>query len=120
MTELWNPARHRRAIAIVFLAKLATQRRLFIKDHKEVGNQQHADHVDRDERGVEQPGLSSDDESDSEIHRVAHEAVQTFDDEDFGWRDRRGCSASHYSEAPESGVKIDRNPDSDHSNRRPF
>src|SRR5713226_3561621 len=118
--DLRYPARHRRAIAIVFFPELLAQRRLLIKDDKQVGSQQHADHVDRDVPRVEQPGLSSYDEPDSDVHRVAHEAVQTFDDEDFGRRDRRRSPASNQSEAPERGVEIDRNTDDDDGDRRPF
>src|SRR5216684_1011427 len=118
--DLRYPARHRRAIPIVFFPELLAQRRLLIKDDKQVGSQQHADHVDRDVPRVEQPGLSSYDEPDSDVHRVAHEAVQTFDDEDFGRRDRSGCSAANQREAPERGVEIDRNTDDDDGDRRPF
>ena len=82
--------------------------------------QQHADHVDRNVQWVEQPGLSPDDEPDSDVHRIAHETVETFNDEDFSWRDRRGCSATNQGETPERGVEIDRDPDGDDGYRRPF
>ena len=82
--------------------------------------QQHAAHVDRDVQRVEQPSLPSDDEPDSDVHRIAHEAVQTFDDEDSSRRDRCWSPAADQSKAPERGVEIDRHPDGDDGKRCPI
>ena len=69
---------------------------------------------------MEQPRFPTNDKRDADIHRVAHETVETFDDEDFSRRDRRGCPAVNQREASERGVEIDRDPDGDDGHRRPF
>jgi len=60
-----------------------------------MGRQQHRDHVLRDVPRVKQQGLSSDDERDSDVHRVAHEAMQALHHENPGRGDGRGRSTAN-------------------------
>src|SRR5260370_16588374 len=104
--ELRNPARYRRAIALVFFSELPAQRRLLIKDDKQVGSQQHADHVDRDVPRVEQPGLSSYDEPDSDVHRIEPEAVQPLQTQAFSSPPRYTFPSPHHRTPPTTHQRI--------------
>src|ERR1700730_3961023 len=117
---LRNPARHRGVVAIVFFSELFVQCRFFIEDDEEVRGQQHAGHVDCDVRGVIEPGLPSNDEGDPYIHWIANEAMQTFDYQSFGRRDRCWGSGTGQSESPECGVEVDRDADDNEGKSGPF
>jgi len=63
--------------------------------------------------------LSADDERHANVHRVAHEAVQAFDDEDLVARSAQAFRRRS-ERSPERGVEIDRNPDDDNGYGDPF
>src|SRR3984957_7580284 len=71
--DSWNPARHRRSVAVVFLSELPVQRGFLIEEYEEVDYDHYANQINGDVFGVKQPGLSRDNQSYSAVHGVSYE-----------------------------------------------
>ena len=91
-----------------------------MKDDKEIYDYENAGEENSYVPGVEQPRLSRNDERNSDIHWVAHVAVQAFNHQSFRRCNRSGSSAPDEGEAPESRPEINRDPDGDQADRRPL
>src|SRR5262252_5740508 len=68
---------------------------------------------------MEQPCLSRNNETYSDVHRVPDIPVQPDDYEPFCRRDRSRSASANQRESPECGVNVYRDSDHDNSDRRP-
>src|SRR5215472_6067129 len=114
--DLWNPAWYRAPIFLIFRPKLARQRRLLVKQHKEIDDHEYAGQVFDDVPGAKEHGLSKDDRRHADVHRIANVTMESFHDKLLRGSNRRWCAAPAHRESPKSRVQIDGDANSDQKN----
>ena len=100
LTKSRNPTRHGAEILLVRFPELPAQRGFFVEKHKNVRNQNTQTSVHRNARRIEQRRLSKNYQQHTDIHGIAHIAVQAADNEKFCRSDRRRRTKAPHRELP--------------------